>query len=170
MADEVDTAGGESGEGARFTGAAAFQTAVRDFLRRAAQQGWKKLILSDPDFADWPLGEAATLQVMSEWAGPGRSLVLLAGDYDPIRRRHARFVHWRRQWSHIIDCRQSAVAEAQATPSAILSDGALLHRFDVGFCTGLTSTDPMRRVRLRQELDEWIASSAPAFPASTLGL
>lgn len=154
----------------RFSGAAEFQTAVRDFLKLATQQQWQKLILSDPDFVDWPLGEVATIQILSEWAGPGRSLVMLAGDYEGLRRRHARFVRWRRNWSHIIDCRRTPPAEAQATPSAIWGDRAMLHRFDVDFSTGLTSTDPMRRVRLRQELGEWIASSSPAFPASTLGL
>lgn len=170
MVNEVQVLQPDSLDSERFSSVAAFQAAVRDFLQLATRQEWKKLILSDPDFADWPLGEVATIQILSEWAGPGRSLVMLAGDYDTLRRRHARFVRWRRDWSHIMDCRQTAVAEAQATPSAIWSDGAILHRFDVDFSTGLTSTEPMRRVRLRQELAEWIASSSPAFPASTLGL
>ncbi len=160
----------EQDTGSKFSGIAAFRSAVREFLHLAAAQGWKKLILSDPDFADWPLGELATVHTLGEWAAPGRSLTLLAGDFDPIVRRHARFVQWRKRWSHIIECRQSPAAEARATPSAIWADGAVLHRFDVEFCAGLTSIDPLRRTRLRQDLDEWIATATPAFPASKLGL
>ncbi len=36
--------------------------------------------------------------------------MLLAQRFDVFAREHARFVHWRRMWSHIIDCRACAAA------------------------------------------------------------
>ena len=170
MADELPVEPASAQAHTGFSGVAAFRDAIQDFLKNAATQGWKRLILSDPNFADWPLGDRSTVEILGQWAGPGRSLVVLAGDYDVIWRRHARFVRWRRHWSHIIDCRRTQGADAAATPSAIWGDAAVLHRIDVDLCAGLVSTDPQRRVRLRQDLDEWLAVAVPAFPASTLGL
>jgi len=46
-------------EGA-FDGRQAFLATLRAALGHAARENWRELILSDDDFADWPLGERAT--------------------------------------------------------------------------------------------------------------
>ena len=45
--------------GGRFAGREAFQQTVRAVLSQASAEGWPEIILSDADFEDWPLGEAA---------------------------------------------------------------------------------------------------------------
>ena len=95
---------------------------------------------------------------------------MLAGRYDEIVNRHGRFVIWRKTWDHLIECHQSRASEPGATPSAIWGRSAMLQRNDVERCVGIQSDDPGRRLRLRQELQEWLAQGMPAFAASTLGL
>jgi hypothetical protein len=45
-----------------------------------------------------------------------------------------------------------------------------MERRDLERCTGYTGAEPDRRVQLREKLNEWLAKSTPAFPATTLGL
>src|SRR5690349_1272803 len=84
----------------RFEGREEFRQLVRDALACAAREGWREIILADPGFEDWPLGERAVAESLQAWSSGGRSIVLLAHDYDAVLRQHARFVQWRRQWSH----------------------------------------------------------------------
>ena len=154
----------------RFAGRVAFQQLVRDALARAAQEGWRELILSDPDFADWPLGERAVTESLRAWSASGRRCTLLACRYDELTIRHARFVTWRRAWSHIIEARACASADALDFPSAIWSPGWVMQRLDPERCNGYCGAEPERRLLLRESLQEWLAKSSPAFPATTLGL
>lgn len=174
MADEqtalMDDGSPPSGGLVKFSGRGEFQAALRSMFERAAQEGWSEMVWSDPDFADWSLGERATIDVLNQWAGHGRRLILLAGRYDVLIQRHARFVDWRKTWDHLLECRQSRSGDPGSTPSAIWGRSVVLQRNDAERCVGVRSEDPGRRLRLRQELDEWLAESMPAFPASTLGL
>jgi hypothetical protein len=155
---------------ARFEGRHAFQQLVRDALACAAREGWRELILSDADFADWPLGERAVSESLQAWSASGRRMILLARQYDDVVRQHARFVSWRRQWSHIVEARGCASADALEIPSAIWSPAWALQRLDPVHCNGYAGHEPQRRLLLRELLDEWLQKSSPAFPASTLGL
>ena len=56
----------------RFSGRAEFAELVRQALAAAAAQGWREIILSDPDFEDWPLGERAVAQSLNDWSKNGR--------------------------------------------------------------------------------------------------
>ena len=174
MADETsgqtDDASPKPGRLARFSGRGEFQAALRGMFERAAGEGWSEMVWSDPDFADWPLGERTIVEQLNQWAGHGRRLILLAGRYDVLIQRHARFVVWRKTWDHVLECRQSRSGDPGSTPSALWGRSAMLQRNDVDRCVGVHSDDPGRRLRLRQELDELLAESMPAFPASTLGL
>ena len=174
MIDETtelaDDGSPKSGGLAKFSGRAEFRASLRSLFERAAQEGWSEMVWSDPNFADWTLGERATIDLLNQWAGHGRRLILLAGRYDVLMQGHARFVAWRKTWDHVLACRQSRSADPGSTPSAIWGRSAMLQRNDVERCVGVLSDDPGRRLRLRQELDEWLAESMPAFPASTLGL
>ncbi|MBX3654386.1 MAG: hypothetical protein KIS62_03150 [Ramlibacter sp.] len=154
----------------RIEGRTEFQQSVRDALACAAREGWRELILSDADFADWPLGERAVAESLQAWSATGRHVTLLARRYDEVIRQHARFVTWRKTWSHIIECRACSAADPLEIPSAIWSPAWALQRLDPVRCTGFCGPEPERRLQLRESLAEWLGRSAPAFPASTLGL
>ena len=154
----------------RFEGRIAFQQLVRDALAGAARDGWREIILSDPDFADWPLGERAVAQSLNAWSASGRRCVLLARRWDEVLRRHARFVAWRGTWAHIIDARACRAADPLEMPSAIWSPGWVMQRLDLDRCNGFSGSEPERRLMLREELQEWLRQSSPSFPSNTLGL
>ena len=154
----------------RFEGRVNFQQMIRDALARAAQEGWRELILSDPDFADWPLGERAVSESLRAWSTAGRRCTLLACRYDELAVRHARFVTWRRAWSHIIEARACTTADPLELPSAIWSPGWVMQRLDPERCNGYAGTEPERRVLLKENLQAWLAKSSPSFASTTLGL
>ncbi|WP_313075431.1 hypothetical protein [Melaminivora sp.] len=155
----------------RFAGREQFRAWVRSALAAAAREGWSELILSDGNFADWPLGERAVVESLQEWARPGRRMTLLALDFGEVARRHPRFVHWRRQWDHLLDCRQASAPDPLSLPSVLWSPQWALQRHDPVRSTGVAGSDSAQRVLLREQLGEWITSrSCPAFPATVLGL
>lgn len=154
----------------RFEGRVAFEQLVRDALACAAAEDWREIVLSDPSFADWPLGERAVVQALQDWSASGRRCILLARRWDEVPRRHARFVDWRQTWSHIIEARGCRAADPLELPSAIWSPAWVLQRLDPERCTGVCGREPERRVAVRELLDTWLLKSSPAFPATTLGL
>ena len=153
-----------------FSGPVEFQQLIRDALAAAAREGWREIILADPEFADWPLGERAVADALANWSQSGRKCILLARKWDEVMRRHARFVTWRRTWSHIIEARGCPSADPLEMPSAIWTPAWVLERRDLDNCRGYTGAEPGRRLALREKLGEWLGKSTPAFPAVTLGL
>ena len=154
----------------RFTGRTDFAELIRQALGTAAAQGWREIILSDPDFEDWPLGERVVAQALNDWSRTGRKLTMLARNYDAVLRRHARFVVWRRNWAHIVECRSSAATPADTLPSALWSPGWVFERLDLQRCTGIAGLEVARRLALKERLNEGLLNSSPAFPATILGL
>ena len=154
----------------RFEGREAFRQGVRDALAAAAREGWHTIVLADPDFADWPLGERAVAESLQAWAHGGRKLTLLARRYDAVLRQHARFVQWRIRWSHIVTALGCPSADALDLPSAIWSPGWVLERRDIERSVGYCSDQPERRLLLRECLNAWLLKATPAFSATTLGL
>ena len=154
----------------RFTGRTEFTDMIRQAFAAAALQGWREIIVCDPDFEDWPLGERVVVQALNDWSKTGRKFTMLAGNYDEVLRKHARFVTWRRTWAHIVECRANASAAADEIPSALLGPGWVFERLDLQRCTGVAGSEPARRVALRERLNERLLKSSPAFPATTLGL
>ena len=154
----------------RFSGRTEFAELIRQALAAAAAQGWREIILCDPDFEDWPLGERVVAQALNDWSGGGRKLTMLAKNYDAVLRRHARFVTWRRTWAHIVDCRSSAATPADAMFSALWSPGWVFERLDMQRSTGVAGSDIGRRISLKERLNERLLNSSPAFPATVLGL
>ncbi|MBT2337406.1 hypothetical protein J7E49_26330 [Variovorax paradoxus] len=171
MQSESPAAAGPSLPEGRFDGHEAFAEIVRAALSSAARQGWRELVFSDPDFADWPLGERASIEALQAWSATGRRFVLLAQRFDVLERSHARFVPWRRTWAHIVECRAvRAEAGSEAVPSAIWTPEWFAHRTDSERNRGLCGFDPRARRELRETMDESWRAGRPAFPASTLGL
>lgn len=154
----------------RFEGLGGFQQLVRDALACAAREGWREIILCDPDFADWPLGERAVAESLHAWSAGGRRCTLLARRWDEAVRRHARFVSWRGTWAHLVDARACRGADPLELPSALWSPGWVLQRLDLDRCKGVSGAEPERRLALREALQEWLRQSSPSFPSNTLGL
>ena len=136
----------------QFEGRPAFAALVRQAFAAAAAQGWREIILVDATFEDWPLGERAVAQSLNDWATSGRKLTMLAQNYDEVIRRHARFVTWRRTWSHIVDCRGSASVAASDLPSAFWSPGWVFERLDLVRSIGMAGSEAARRVALKERL------------------
>jgi hypothetical protein len=170
MSDHEDTADPQPLPSRRFEGREDFRQLVRDAFATAAREGWREIILSDADFADWPLGERVVAESLQAWSRGGRKCVLLARKWDTVLREHARFVAWRKTWGHIIEARVCPSADALELPSAIWSPGWALQRLDPERCRGWCGADAEHRLLLRESLNEWLQKSGPGFPASTLGL
>ena len=154
-----------------FDGRRAFHAHLHAALAAAAQQNWREIVLSDPDFADWPLGERAVAEALQAWSAAGRSFVLLAQRFDVFEREHARFVHWRRMWSHIVECRACDGPGLPQVPSAHL-DAVLVpapHRRRA-HAAASAAASPRAGARCARRIDECLRHARPAFPASTLGL
>jgi hypothetical protein len=154
----------------RFQGREEFRQLVRDAFACAAREGWREIILSDPDFEDWPLAEREVAQSLAAWSHGGRRIVLLARSYELVLRHQARFVQWRRQWSHIVTAFACPGADRLDLPSALWSPAWVLERRDLDRGLGYCGSEPERRVQLRECLDEWLLKATPAFPATRLGL
>ena len=154
----------------RFEGREDFHQLVRDALAAAAREGWREIILADATFDDWPLYERAVADSLNAWSKSGRKMTLLAKKYDEVVRKHARFVTWRKTWSHIVEARAVPAADALDVPSAIWSPGWVLERRELERSIGFCGSEPERRVLLKQTLQEWLQKSTPSFPATTTGL
>ena len=154
----------------RFEGRLEFAELVRRSFDLAAEQGWREIIICDPSFEDWPLGERRVAQALHDWAASGRKLTMLAQNYNEVMRRHARFVSWRRAWSHIVECRGSASVSASDLPSAFWSPVWVFERLDPARSTGMAGPEAARRLALRERLAEKLQRSSPAFAATTLGI
>jgi hypothetical protein len=167
MADDTNPPGLPS---RRFEGRDDFRQLLRDAFACAAREGWLQIIVSDAHFDEWPLGERAVAESLQAWSKTGRHFTILAKNYDDVVRRHPRFVAWRRVWSHIIEARACAAADPLELPSLVWSPAWVLERRDLMRSAGFCGSEPDRRIAARERVQEWLARSAPAFPATQLGL
>ncbi len=154
----------------RFAGREAFAQLVRDAFACAAQQGWREIICSDASFEEWPLHEQTVLDSLHTWSKAGRRFVMFANRYDALTRNQARFVAWRKTWGHIIECRVCRNIDSVDFPSAIWTPVWACRRIDLFHSTGVCGSEPERKLRTREILDELLLSSSLGFPASTIGL
>ena len=148
-----------------------FHTALKLGFAEAAASGSREIWLCDDDYADWPLGERAVVDQLSLWAASNRRLTLLARSFDEVVRRHARWVAWRRQWSHIVHCRVNNELETGDMPTLLLAQGALSVRLsDPVHHRGLASYDMADEIRCKELIDAVLQHSIEASPATTTGL
>ena len=154
----------------RLEGRQVFADLVRQALVCAAREGWTHIILSDPDFADWPLGERVVIDALQAWAGRGRHIQFMARDFGPLRQLHPRLVQWRVTWSHLVQAHACTSLVGTELPSAIWSPGWTLERLDSLRCTLVASVDARRRLALKERLDTCWSMGSPSFAATTLGL
>ncbi len=148
-----------------------FQNAVRGALAEAALVGCREIWLVDDDFSDWPLGERAVVDDLTHWASMHRNFTIVARSFDEIARRQARWVAWRRQFSHVVHCRTNNDLEAGQMPSILLIPGLMSVRLhDHVHYRGVASREAGDAVQWRELIDAVLQRSEEAFPATTLGL
>ncbi|MBU3740420.1 MAG: hypothetical protein FGM55_15890 [Rhodoferax sp.] len=152
----------------RFQGEAAWTEQVRAALATARQQGWDRLILSDEDFDGWPLREAALVADLHAWARPGRRMLILMRDHRVLVQHHPRFVMWRRQWDHLVECR--AAGPKHPVASACWGSGACVWRSDRLSSEGLVVQEARQIRAFELALMDLSGVARPAFAATTLGL
>lgn len=159
-----------------FAGRAEFQRLVVETLAWAAAQGCRELHAWDASFVDWPLSDAAALAALTDWAGHGRQLHLLALQYDDIVRRHPRFVRWRRDYAHCVTARAvEPELRLEAAPESLLlavgpESTLSLRLFDHHLWRGELSLDPAQRLRGLEWFDALAQRSSDSFAPTTLGL
>ena len=154
----------------RLTGRVAFIDAVRQVASASASQGWSRILLSDPDFADWPLGEREVIEGLNAWAHRGRTMRLMAREFSTLRQMHPRFVQWRTTWGHLIEVHAVPEASDHELPSVIWTPNWTLERLDPVRSMAVASRSAERRVALQERLEGWWHRGRPSFSASTLGL
>ena len=167
LRDAQPPAGGQG-----FEGATEFARALRGAMAWASEHSTRRLCWCDEDFAAWPLGEPDWISQLTRWARvSGRELVMVARDYSVIERRHPRFAAWRRDWSHVIQCRVPDETRTAALPTLwIDSDDQALRVFDHEHLRGRIGFDRVDRQRAREDFDALLQRASPGFAAVTLGL
>lgn len=155
----------------RIDGRTAFEDAVREAFAAAATEGFGELVLCDPDFANWPLGERAAVDSLAQWIVGHRRLTLIALHWDEVARRHPRWLRWRALWAHAVTCRAATGITADDMPTLLLAPGALTLQLDDPLrFLGRVSRDPADAVRTRERIDAILQQSVEAVPVTTLGL
>ena len=154
-----------------ITSRAGFHEAIRHAFAEAAESGCPELWLCDADFADWPLGERAVVEHLTQWAGARRRLTLVANHFEEVGRRHARWVEWRRQWAHVVHCCTNTELERSRFPCAMLASGRFsLALFSLEHHRGRLSRNALDMQRCRESIDAVLQRSEASFPATTTGL
>jgi hypothetical protein len=154
-----------------ITSRSAFHNALREAFRTLADAPARNVFLSDLDFADWPLNDAGVVDELTRWARPHRRLTLLAGHFDEFARRHARWVAWRRTWSHVVDCQAADEADLADVATQFLIPGVLVVRLvDRVAYRGSASRSEADLTQAQDLLDAILQRSQASFPATTLGL
>jgi hypothetical protein len=149
-----------------------FIAAVHEALDRALAQRARRMLWADSDFAEWPLDDPALLQRLTDWLRlPQRQLVLLASDYELLRRRHARFVACYRMWSHVIAAFAPAEDDVAQLPCLLLADRTVLVQLlDKDHWRGWSSAEPASLRLAREQTEALLQRSESAFAVTTLGL
>jgi hypothetical protein len=153
-----------------FEGREAFAAALLAALQYCAQRRSLQITCADTDFAAWPLGRADVLQALGDWVGGPRRITLIAAHYDVFPQRHTRWVHWRRTWSHAVQC--LAVHEELRTqvPTLLLTDEVGVQLHDPLRHRGAVYRGAADLARCRDLLDALTQRTEEAFPVTTLGL
>jgi hypothetical protein len=148
-----------------------FHAALRSAFAEAAAAGAREILLCDASYADWPLAERGVIDDLTRWADSRRQLVVYARTFDEVVRRHGRWTEWRRQWSHVVQCRSNVELEPTDFPTICLASGVTSVRLaDPTRFRGLASHEAADALACREAIDAVSQRSVEAYPATTLGL
>lgn len=153
-----------------FQSRADFRQALHEAFALAAERGCREIRLLDPTFEGWPLSEPEVIECLQRWALPHRRLTLVAHHFDGVARDQARFLAWRRLWSHIVECRAWPQDEGDLPTLWLAPQLRAVRLLDPEHFRGVVEADPAELLRLTEQSDAFLQRSAPAFSAFTLGL
>jgi hypothetical protein len=172
MKEEVNNANPDSEkQGHVIDSRSGFHVAIREAFASLATMACNEVVISDTDFADWPLGEISVIDSLTQWVRPHRKLTVYAQNFDEVLRRHSRWVTWRRQFAHAVECRVVEPLEQGRMPMLFSARGGMTVRlFDASRYRGTLSFDARDAVLAREQIDAISQRSAEGFPATTLGL
>ena len=172
MKEEVEGfTAGLATQGRLIDSRSAFHDAVREAFAGLAASACNDVVICDTDFADWPLGEISNVDALTQWVRPHRKLTVYAQNYDDLLRRHPRWVTWRRQFAHAVECRVVEPLEQGSMPTLFAAQGGITVRlFDAARHRGTLSAEARDGVLAREQIDAISQRSAAGFPATTLGL
>jgi len=155
-----------------FEGSAQFAEALHALLAHAEACGARRLAWCDPDFSGWPLGESAWVERLTSWVRGGqRELVMIASHWDAVPRLHPRFVGWRRDFAHAVQCLVPDEFHTPPLPTLwVDSADQALRVFDAEHSRGRAGVDRIDRQRANEEFDAIAQRATPGFAAGTLGL
>ncbi|HEX7436465.1 MAG TPA: hypothetical protein VF308_07155 [Caldimonas sp.] len=148
-----------------------FHDALRSAFAEAAAAGAREIWLCDANFADWPLSERAVIENLTRWINSGRRLTVLAQTFDEVVRRHSHWAEWRRQWSHVVQCRTETELEVADFPTiCLVADVISVRLVDPVHYRGLASHEGADAKICREAIDAVLQRSIETFPVTTLGL
>ena len=134
-----------------------------------------RVLLSDSQFADWPLDDPVVLASLSAWLRPpGRALQLVGQDFAAVARRFPRFARWRRDWAHRVEVWQPTDAEWPAGQRLLLAPTLAAQWFDVPSARTIARlrliTNAVHVRALHTQSADFLQRCEPAWPVTTLGL
>jgi hypothetical protein len=148
-----------------------FHAALRSAFAEAAGAGAPEILLCDASYLDWPLSERGVIDDLTRWVDSRRRMIVYAHAFDDVARRHGRWTEWRRQWSHVVQCRANAELEAADFPTICLVAGVASVRLaDPIHHRGLASLEAADALACREAIDAVSQRSVEAFPVTALGL
>lgn len=169
--DDGDAGAGAGAGAATIDSRDAFSRALLEALDACAEHGTRELWLSDRDFAAWPLGQIAVVDALSRWVGSRRRLTLLAADYGQFTARFPRWIAWRRQWSHVVQCLAVQEEFADQVPTMLFAPDLVAVRLhDSEHVRGRVYREGADLVHCRELLDALSQRAEDGLPATTLGL
>ena len=174
--DKADSKAPKHGSAPGITSRASFVAALRWGFDAAFEQGARRIVCVDADWADWPLwNEPGLLRSLAAWLRqPQRHLVLLARHYDTLERRCPRFNTWRADWMHAIEAWQPPEEQAPELPTALVSEGGdmalSVQLVDARHWRGRAAVDAQRARLLCEELDVLLQRSERTWAVRPLGL
>ena len=160
----------------RIDSRGSFVAALRWGFDTAMAQGARRIVCADPDWADWPLWNDATLlHALAAWLRqPQRRLVLLARRYDTLERQCPRLNGWRADWMHAIEAWQPPEELANDLPSVLVGEGGdstvSVQLMDARHWRGRAELDARRARLWREELDAVLQRSERTWSVRPLGL
>jgi hypothetical protein len=170
--DDAMHTGGAAAAAQPIDGRAAFRAALLVALDDCAQADVPEIWLCDPDFVEWPLGQAEVVTALSRWVTPRRRLTLVAGSYEHLAQRCPRWVAWRRQWGHAVHCLQVREEAAAQMPTLLYGPPAVALRMQrmERVLRGRLYRDADDLAPLADLVDALTQRTHEAFPVTTLGL
>lgn len=160
----------------RIDGRATFLQTFVELLQEAAEGRWPNICLCAPHFLDWPLGDVAVVDALTQWARRGgqRHLDVLAANYEHWPQHHPRWLRWYQTWAHLVTCWQASEDLADPLPSILLlhrqQETVSLQLTNSHYQTGWLNRGGPRAALAHREIDVILQRSTPGFSASTLGL